>query len=56
MRTAMLIHDSAMGINELKFDLWARRAQNLAQRRSGNRGKYLAVVDAITPPMNAHDP
>jgi len=34
--TAMLIHDSAIGIKELKFDF--------------------AVVDANTPPMNAHDP
>jgi len=32
VRTAMLIHDSAMGINELKFDLEARKAQRPTQR------------------------
>jgi len=51
----MLIHDSATGIKELKFDLEARKAQNLMQP-SGKRREYLAVVDAITPPMNAQVP
>lgn len=51
----MLIHDSAMGTNEVKFDLEGGKTQH---RREGVRKsrKYLAVVDARTPPMNAHDP
>ena len=52
----MLIQDSATGINELKFDLEGRKTQNQVQRRSKGRGEYLAVVDAITPPMNAQVP
>ena len=55
--TAMLIHDSAIGIKELKFELGTKVEKKLTiQFTKGRRGKYLAVVVANTPPMNAHVP
>lgn len=53
----MLIHDSAIGIKELKFELNTKKASTvLIRSREGEIWKYLAVAVAKTPPMNAHVP
>lgn len=51
----MLIHDSATGIKEVKFDLKSIKTQP-PDTTSKRRRTHFAVVDAITPPMNAQVP